>query len=359
MNILIPDGEMPRIRRVVFCLSQIPGYKIHILSSNPNSHMKFSRFCYKFHCADTSDFNINRLNIILDVVQKNKIDIIFPISIPGYILLLKNKLAVQKKCRIVLSSELHYYNIALNKNLFARFCIENEVNTPKTLFIDGPEILKNITNLKFPILLKPIIGEGGIGILQFTDINSCNAYINKNLDSLKNKYILQEYIAGKEIDINVLCHEGEVLAQTILRGIFAPDRKFSFSEAIELTTNPKALCHIKPLLKRLNWSGLAHIDLIVEDKTSKIYVLEMNPRAWGTIVGSLKGGINFPHLLIKKTMELGFTNFPQKYEEIKYAAINKQILLKSILQRSEIKLSETNFSMILSDPMPTIMAKIL
>ena len=64
ISILIPDGEIHVLLYVVNCFSLIKNVKLYVMSSDKNSHMKYSRFIEKFiyHPETSKEEWINHIN---------------------------------------------------------------------------------------------------------------------------------------------------------------------------------------------------------------------------------------------------------------------------------------------------------
>jgi D-aspartate ligase len=357
INVLIPDGEFGNTRQVLFCLSNSKDYQISILSNRNTDFIKYSRYCKKFYVADETAFGDKRLKNIIDIIEKDCIDILFPTFVPCCQLVIEHIEALKSITGVILLPDLQNYNIAANKDLFGKFCLANNIATPKTSGLHDLSILDEISNYRFPVLLKPSDGDGGIGIMKFNQAVELKLYIENNLEHIRNKYILQEFIEAIEIDANILCVEGEILTYTIQKGFIPPNRPFSFSKGVEMIQYSGVFEFIKPIFKELNWSGIAHIDLLYDSEKEQIYILEINPRIWGTIIASFRAGVNFPDLLIKKSLKSDFNAFPSEYKKIKYANLSKQVLGRIFQNSSSLKLSETNLSLLAADPLPSIIAR--
>jgi hypothetical protein len=50
------------------------------------------------------------------------------------------------------------------------------------------------------------------------------------------------------------------------------------------------------LSQYLNWTGVANFDVRIRHSDGKIFVLDMNPRFWANIYGSVLAGTNFVRL---------------------------------------------------------------
>lgn len=65
----------------------------------------------------------------------------------------------------------------------------------------------------------------------------------------------------------------------------------------------------------LQWNGIANLDLRYNSQTGQLNVLEINPRIWQSLMGSLSVGVNFPYLLYLLSSDISFApvSYPEKY----------------------------------------------
>jgi cyanophycin synthetase len=90
-----------------------------------------------------------------------------------------------------------------NKKYLRDICINN-IPYPKTINNLNINNLDKINKLKFPVLLKPVKGAGGKGIIDIDSFNILRKYINTNNNS---EYIAQEKIIGNTYRILILYDE--------------------------------------------------------------------------------------------------------------------------------------------------------
>jgi hypothetical protein len=69
-------------------------------------------------------------------------------------------------------------------------------------------------------------------------------------------------------------------------------------------------------MRALNWSGVANIDLRYDEDKKEVKILEINPRYWASVIGSLVAGINFPNLACQLSMGLDFPR--PEYQLVRY-----------------------------------------
>src|SRR2546428_697479 len=50
-------------------------------------------------------------------------------------------------------------------------------------------------------------------------------------------------------------------------------------------------------MQALKWSGIVNIDFIYDENDKQAKILEVNPRYWQSLLGSLFAGVNFPYLV--------------------------------------------------------------
>ncbi len=119
----------------------------------------------------------------------------------GFIQLILESLKIPYTHSGVLSSSL-----AMDKVLSRKVFIKNKIRVPKYFVLDNKDNFRKIgkkKKIKFPIVIKPINEGSSLGVY----ICKNQKEFNKNYKKLKNMYdkiLVEEYIAGKEIQVAVM-----------------------------------------------------------------------------------------------------------------------------------------------------------
>ncbi len=176
-------------------------------------------------------------------------------------------------------------SIAMDKEISKKIFIKNKILTPKYIKFDYKKKTTNIINiiekkLKFPVVIKPINEGSSVHVHICTKKN-----IIKNLKALSiyNQILIEEFIAGREIQVAII--GGKTLGAIELE----PKRKFYDYEA-KYNSNAKTK-HIIPvsldkkdLKKIINITRKAHQLIGCKGVTrsdfkfykGKFYLLEIN-----------------------------------------------------------------------------------
>jgi predicted ATP-grasp superfamily ATP-dependent carboligase len=85
------------------------------------------------------------------------------------------------------------------------------------------------------------------------------------------------------------------------------------------------------LLESLGWMGLAMVEWKYDRIRDKFYLIEINPRYWGSLPLAVYSGVNFPVLHIMSTLGINFQPVLEYQIGTKMRFIDKDI--KSILMR--------------------------
>jgi predicted ATP-grasp superfamily ATP-dependent carboligase len=360
LSILIPDGESRFALSVVRCLSQVSNVRVHVFSSDPWSRVRFSRYCSSFTCYDGAPDDESILRAIIRTAQKVNANILIPVSESG---IRFASTWPRDPGAIVVTAlpQLEMFDTAVNKWRFADFMQTHDIPTPQTiLFRKDAGFNEQIGDLKFPVLLKPTMSTNGSGIIQFDDSASLERFWEARRNDAR-EFIIQELVSGYDIDCSVLCRGGEILAYTIQKGIIPNRQRFSPPSAIEFLKHEEVLRVASKLVSDLNWSGVAHIDMMVDASNDRVKVIELNPRYWGSLMGSLKAGVNFPFLAVIAGLD---KLLPQvSYRNIRYIepfAAMQLLMRKPFLHGAGgLPLSESGWRYLLADPLATIAGKTL
>lgn len=292
-SVLIPDGESGLALNVIQCLGKVEYATIFVLSNTPITRIRYSRYAKYFFSYQEE--KMGKLDAIKDLLNKNKIDIVLPIDESTIRLISEHSNEISQLTSIAPCPKTDIFDIVINKWLFSIWLKKNNIPSPRTILLPANNNFKEpISKLSFPVLIKPARGDGGKGIKYIKDATTLSNYSKKNPNS--QDYILQEFINGYNIDCSVLCQNGNILAYTIQKGINQDSLDFKYSAHIDFMHHEPTLALVKDIIHKLTWSGVAHLDLRYDEENNQIKIIEINPRYWGTLMGSLYAGVNFPYL---------------------------------------------------------------
>ena len=115
--------------------------------------------------------------------------------------------------------------------------------------------------------------------------------------------LIQEYIPGEGYGVELLYNNGSIRACFTHKRI----REYPMSggpSTVRISTREPDMEKIaRKLMDVLGWHGLAMVEFKRHAITKKPYILEVNPRFWGSINQAIVSGINFPHLLYTMAVE--------------------------------------------------------
>jgi len=115
------------------------------------------------------------------------------------------------------------------------------------------------------------------------------------------------------------------------------------------------ISEVRKVMRKFNWHGVANIDIRRDHRTKKIYILEINGRYWGSVIGSLtRAGLNFPD--IAANYALGFRIPINDMHEGLQISIKK--FLKSLISLKPYSFNKTKFHSYGADPKARLMQMI-
>ncbi|MDX2457717.1 MAG: ATP-grasp domain-containing protein [Gammaproteobacteria bacterium] len=353
IDVLIPDGESVFSLAVLHGLSQADEkFRVHLISQNRCSPVRFSRYIESFTLCPEEDEA--RLHCILRAIRERGIDILLPVHELGLKFVVKHKTRLESLVRIPPIADADSFALVSDKGRLAHFLEAHNLASPCTLRYIPPHDVPDLTALQFPALIKPAEGANGRGIKRFETASSLLEYFEA--EAVDEDYIIQNYIDGYDIDCSVLCSDGEILAYTIQKGLAVGCGDYQAPTEIEFLHDQAVYDLVSRMLRKLSWSGVAHIDLRYDAVSGKINIIEINPRYWGSLPGSLIAGVNFPHLACLATQNISF--LAPDYHHVKYAAAKAALRLirdkifKGV--KTDIRIGDTDLPNVLKDPLPEI-----
>ncbi len=158
----------------------------------------------------------------------------------------------------------------------------------------------------FPVVLKPArsVGEASgkrlkVGVDYAANPDALQAALAR-MDPGAFPILVQRRITGPGIGVFVLRWNGRSVATFAHRRIreFPPSGGVSVTcESIELS--PALRAKAESLLAELDWSGVAMVEFKLDSATGEPYLMEVNPRFWGSLQLAIDAGVDFPWYLLR------------------------------------------------------------
>jgi D-aspartate ligase len=350
ISVLIPDAEarLP----VACCLATSGQAVVHGFAQRTGELSKYSKFFASFEELN-GEFDVKSwLNRIGEIVAERQIDVVLPIRDFAIRTLTERRQALSWAAKLPQLPDLHTFDLATDKAKLAEFLGRCGLPHPPTAVVEtGMPVPDALAALEFPVLAKPPRSSGGVGIIRFDNSQNLLAFLAGRPSN--ERWVVQTFIEGRDLGVNVLCRDGQILAATVQHAIKASSKPFHWATGIEFRDDPLAMHLAERLIRELNWSGVANIDMRLDARQKIILVLEFNGRYWNSLLGSLNAGVNFP--LLACEMCLGELRGNRKPRRARYFA-GKEFVLLSLVGggSSRIRPRETNLPYL--DPLSSTVA---
>lgn len=150
-----------------------------------------------------------------------------------------------------------------------------------------------IEKLGFPLFVKGVFYEA---YLARTPEEALGYFY-----SLSSKWgipvIFQKYISGEECNVCALASKGNMVGAVAMKKLFLTDKGKAWAGVT--IDSKEALDLSRDILKKIDWNGGCELEFLVESKTNKMYLLEMNPRFPAWIYLATSAGQNLPEMMVK------------------------------------------------------------
>lgn len=310
-RILILDGNQRAALAATRSLGA-KGIEVIVAEAARESLAGHSRYCF---ASDdyTSPFAAPRqcFEDILGLIQKYSIQFILPITEATVYTLLRYLDDLPASVKLPFPSAEQVEQLA-DKNALFRLAQELQVPTPKSIYCsDNQEGLSALTGIsEYPVVLKPSKSRLLLPdqILSTSVVVAHSATEAKNLlnthDQFRFPFTIQSFIKGHGQGVFALYDRGQPVCFFAHRRLREkpPEGGVSvLSESAPVDEHLRKLSH--KLLSHAQWHGVAMVEFRIT-ADGKPYLMEINPRFWGSLQLAIDAGIDFPYWLFCITMGL-------------------------------------------------------
>ena len=348
-NVLLIAYDEHLILSFLYCLRKQKGFNYYLLTHKPKSSAGHSRYIKGLrYYKDYSDLE----TVIPQCLKEWSIDLLMPIGEKESLEVSRHRDTFEKLCKVMPLTDPKHFEIATNKKALNRFLLDRDLHLMSaTLELDDPQFNQKLDGFPFPGLVKPAQGAFGSGITTVKDRRELESFLEKE-NPEPSHYYLQEYISGSDINCIVVCQDGDVKHWSVQESPAKEIGNYNKNDDLIFRPAPEVLEVVKPMLKALNYQGVACIDLRRDTAKNKVFLLEINARFWGSMMASLlRANVNFPLIMLKLTA--GET--PPQYQKKEGKQISTSTFIRDTLRFKFPRISQLKFWPYLNDPMARIM----
>lgn len=287
---------------------------------------------------------------VAGICRDERIDVVIPTGTNTSNILSQYKSEFESLCSATALIENYESLLRLtDKWLCYKTAVQADVLAPTTrLLYNSERCFTEIADLMPPLIIKPRMSFASHGVRFFDhaqeliDFVKNDAFFKKRIDEMDAPYVVQEVVRGTLHDATGCSYRGEATA------ILSQQRHVSLYDfggggIINRTTSEAPLIEAaKKILSHVSWNGIFEFDFI-RDENGQYYLLECNPKIWGTTHLTIQAGLNvvthaievFFHRRKPKSISVYETDLVCKFwfPEIIYHWFTRPRGLKNILRR--------------------------
>lgn len=188
------------------------------------------------------------------------------------------------------------------------------VPIPKTFApVSLEEALAYLAKTTEPVLIKPRISTGAVGIVRAYNLSQKNESYQK----VHRAYplpLIQEILPaeGKGLGVSFLFTQGQPIARCSHLRLREPLHGGSSTLRISCSF-PREEAYAEALLKACQWQeGVAMVEFKQDLKDGQFRLMEINPRYWGSLALAIEAGVPFPEISVRVALKQPVKKFVQK-----------------------------------------------
>ncbi len=299
-RILVTDATYKHALGIVRALGKA-GYRPYVLSFSSFPLTQTSRFCGGvLRCVPYSDPGFREA--LLSLLERHEIEQLIPVGTDAFRVLVPMKAEIEHHCHMVTVDE-DKLNLCFSKEATYRFAEKLGISVPHSFYPRTRSDLDAICDqIRFPCIIKGPFEVGG-NIVAKADSRAelkdrfswlCDRH---SLNEETGLPLVQEFIDGFGCGFFAVYDNGQCGPTFQHRRIREMPPSGGYSVAAQSFDSQAVHVAGKTLLDALEWHGVAMVEFRMRNGVP--YLMEINPKFWGSLDLALEAGVNFPLELIK------------------------------------------------------------
>ena len=301
-SILILDGGAMSSLAFIRSLGAA-GVRVRVAASSPDAIGRYSRFCARF---DTYPSPLDDREAfgqwLRDTLAHDPPDVLLGCTDATIPLLMEWREALSRHCLVPLPPA-EGFAMAFDKGRTLEVARQVGVHVPAEWnATDADAVAQVVARDRWPVVVKPrssVEGQGDVrvatGVTYAFNAGELAQQVQR-ASATGRAPLVQEYIHGAGVGCFYLFHGGEVVARFQHRRLRDKNPLGSGScLRVSVPLDPALVDGGERLLRAMGWEGLAMVEYR-QDSQGVGWLMEINPRPWGSMQLAVEAGVDFPLL---------------------------------------------------------------
>ena len=146
-----------------------------------------------------------------------------------------------------------------------------------------------------PVVLKRISSSSARGVFYLTDQELPAAPLKE--------FVVQRYVQGTGYGVSMLFNHGKLRAKFTHKRLKEMPATGGTSTLRIGVVHPVLEEYAERLLESVHFHGVAMVEFKHNEQTGESWLIEVNPRFWGSLALAIQSGVDFPYLLFRMATE--------------------------------------------------------
>ncbi|MGQ4912137.1 MAG: ATP-grasp domain-containing protein [Candidatus Thorarchaeota archaeon] len=291
LRVLVTDGSSKHTLAAVRSLGQ-SGFRVTVIDKSPLAESFYSRYCHERRLISRTTNEPERYVLELKrILSAEEHDVLLPIGWFSNYSVSKYAQHLRGLVRLAIPS-FQSMEIAANKDLTMEHAERVGINVPKTIPLRTQEDLALAAeHLGFPLVVKGSLEAGTVRFPEDMDEME-QAYMALEND----RPIAQQYIRGNGYGYFAAYNQGTCIAQFMHKRVREFPTSGGPSAAAVSVFSSELADQGRKLLDSLDWHGVAMVEFKRSDRDNRFYLMEVNPKFWGSLELAIHAGVDFPRI---------------------------------------------------------------
>jgi hypothetical protein len=191
------------------------------------------------------------------------------------------------------------------KDEVVRLAASLAIPVPETAYARDANGIRDFSETRSRTVLKRISSSSGRGVFYLSayDSDAQRHDVLKTVESDATGFIMQEYVSGTGYGVAMLFNRGALRAKFTHRRLEENTATGGISTVRVGVVHPRLEEYAERLLRHVGFHGVAMVEFKHNEETGQSWLIEVNPRIWGSLALAIQSGVDFPYLLFRMATE--------------------------------------------------------